>query len=75
MRYKNTARTALLAFLFSMLNDIAAPSMNTAIKGRVARSHFLLPRVSMLRMAGSAKKKLIAPAREMKLARARWDRR
>lgn len=45
----------------SIINASAAPSMNTAIKGSVVSSHFLRPIVSMLLMAGSPKKKFMAP--------------
>lgn len=48
---------------FSIMKDKPAPSMNSAMKGSVTRSHLRLPMVSILLTAGSANKKLIAPIR------------
>lgn len=45
----------------SIMKDKPAPSMNSAIKGSVTRSHLRLPIVSILLTAGKANKKLIAP--------------
>lgn len=44
-----------------MLKEAAAAPMNSAISGSVMMSHFRRPRVSIVRIAGSAKMKLMAP--------------
>jgi hypothetical protein len=58
---KKKAATPILMVGFSIMNDKPPPSMNSAINGRVTRSHLRLPIVSILLTAGSANKKLIAP--------------
>lgn len=58
---KKKAATPILMLGVSILNDNPAPSMNSAMKGSVARSHLRLPSVSTLLTAGNANKKLTAP--------------
>lgn len=58
---KKKAATPILMVGVSIMKDNPAPSMNSAMKGSVIRSHLRLPIVSILLTAGSANKKLIAP--------------
>lgn len=53
--------TPILNLMSGMLKEAAAAPMNSAISGSVMMSHFRRPRVSIVRIAGSAKMKLMAP--------------